>query len=172
MSLNIDSLKQNLGTPQRSFMFEFEIPAPKGSGSADIYVIRTHAVEEPERSFDDILVNYKGTGGLNIPGRERYSHQFRVRLLESEDAQSFASIQSWMDLIRNSNSGTGVLDQALKSTAVLSRISTADGNVNMRLKINGIYPKMKPSYMHDSDINDIRRDEFVFAFDSFELMSK
>ena len=167
--MNLDALKQNLTNPQRTFMWEFEIPAPKGTGSADVWVIRAQSIEEPGRSFAAIDIPYKGTGGLRVPGKEVYDHEFTVRVIEGEDAATFQAIQSWMKLIRDNVDGTGLTDPELKTDAVV-RLLTTGGDVAKQIKIVGMYPQAKPDVTLNYDENAIEAYEITFAYDRWETM--
>ena len=169
-NMGMDSLKQNLTNPQRIFMWEFEIPAPKGLGTADIWVIRTQAAQEPGRSFTPIAIPFKGTGGIVVPGKEVYDHTLTVRMLEGEDAKSYEAIQSWMKLIRDNVTGVGLSDPSLKTDAVVSLIDTK-GVVTKRVKIVGMYPQDKGVVALDYDQNDVQKYEVVFAYDRWEELS-
>lgn len=167
--LNVDALKNNLTTPQRVFLYEFEIPAPKGTGVSDIWVIRAMSIQEPGRSFDPIDIPYKGTGGMRVPGKEKYSHEFTVRILESEDGASFNAIHSWMQLVRNNRTGVGSSDADIKTDAVVTKLSTK-GEATRRFKFIGIYPQDKPLSALDSKTNEVQEYEVVFAYDRWEEM--
>ena len=168
--MSMDSLRQNLTNPQRVYLWEFEIPAPRGLGSADIWVIRSQAVSEPGRSFTPIPVPYKGTGGIVVPGKETYSHTLLVRLLEGEDARSYEAIQSWMKLIRDNVSGVGLGDPDLKSDAVVTLLDSK-GSAVKRIKIVGMYPQEKADSALDYNTNDIQKYDITFAYDRWEEMS-
>jgi len=148
-------------------MWEFEIPSPKGVGDADVWVLRTQAVVEPGRSFTPIDIPYKGTGGLRVPGKEVYSHEFTVRLLEGEDAKGFEAVQSWMKLIRDNIDGVGLSDPSLKTDAVV-RLLTTQGEVAKQIKIVGMYPQAKPDVTLNYDDNAIEAYEITFAYDRWE----
>jgi len=168
--MNLDALRTTLTDPQRIFMWEFEIPAPKGLGTPDIYVLRSQAVTEPGRNFEPIDINFKGTGGFRVPGRERYTHEFTVRMIEGEDARAYQAIQSWMKLIRDNVTGIGVADMDMKTDAVVTLLTTR-GDVAKRIKIIGMYPQAKPDVTLDYDANDTEKYEITFAFDRWEEMS-
>ncbi len=169
-TMGMDALRNNLTRPQRVYLWEFEIPAPKGLGSSDIWVLRTNAIEEPGRSFAPILIPYKGTGGIVVPGKETYSHTITVRLLEGEDARGYEAVQSWMRLIRDNVAGVGVSDPDLKTDAVVSLLDSK-GNVTKRIKIVGMYPQEKEPLALDYDTNDVAKYGIIFAFDRWEEMS-
>jgi len=169
-NMGMDALRNNISNPQRVFLWEFEIPAPRGLGSSDLWVIRAQAVSEPGRSFTPINIPYKGTGGIVVPGKETYSHVMTVRLLEGEDAKSYEAIQSWMKLIRDNVAGTGVGDPDLKSDAVVTLLNSK-GDAVKRIKIVGMYPQEKADVALDYGVNEIQRYEVTFAYDRWEEMS-
>jgi len=168
--MNLDALKANLSNPQRAFMWEFEIPAPKGTGSSDVWVLRAQSIEEPGRSFAAIDIPFKGTGGVRVPGKEVYDHEFTVKLVEGEDAATFQAIQSWMKLVRDNVSGVGSPDGDIKTDAVV-RLLTLAGTVSKQIKIVGMYPQAKPKVALSYDENAIENYEVTFAYDRWEEMS-
>lgn len=168
--MGMDSLRNNLTNPQRVYLWEFEIPAPRGLGSSDLWIIRTQAIVEPGRRFDPIQIPYKGTGGFVVPGKETYSHVFTVRLLEGEDAQGYQAIQSWMKLIRDNVAGTGLGDPDLKSDAVVTLLDNK-GNAVKRVKVVGMFPQDKADVALDYNTNDVQKYEVTFSFDRWEEMS-
>lgn len=168
--MNLDALKTNLTNPQRTFMWEFEIPAPKGTGSSDVWVLRAQSIMEPGRSFEPINIPYKGTGGLRVPGKEAYTHEITVRVIEGEDADTYKAIQSWMKLIRDNVSGVGEADPDLKTDAVV-RLLTTKGEVSKQVKIVGMYPQAKPDVTLNYDENAVEAYDVTFAYDRWEEMS-
>ena len=168
--MNLDALRQHLTAPQRVYLWEFEIPSPKGVGDPEVWIIRAQAVEEPGRSFAPIDIPFKGTGGVRVPGKETYDHEITVRLLEGEDAKTYEAIQSWMKLIRDNVSGLGLSDPDLKTDAVLSLLDSL-GNTVKRVKIVGMYPQAKADVALDYATNDPMRYEITFAFDRWEEMA-
>jgi hypothetical protein len=167
--MNMDALRQNL-TPQRTYLWEFEIPSPKGIGGADIWIIRAQAIEEPGRSFEPINIPFKGTGGIRIPGRETYDHEFKVSVLEGEDAKTYEAIQSWMKLIRDNTTGKGSPDPDLKTDAIVTLLNSA-GVATKRIKVVGMYPQSKDDVALGYAINDAMKYDITFAFDRWEEMS-
>lgn len=168
--MNLDALKQNLTNPQRTFMWEFEIPAPKGISASDVWTIRSQSIVEPGRSFAAIDIPYKGTGGLRVPGKEVYTHEIAVRVLESEDAATFKAIHSWMKMIRDNVSGVGEADPDLKTDAVV-RLLTTKGVVAKMVKLVGMYPQAKPDVTLNYDENAVEGYDVTFAYDRWEEMS-
>ena len=169
-NMGMDSLKQNLSNPQRVFMWEFEIPAPKGLGTSDIWILRTQATAEPGRSFTPIEIPFKGTGGLVVPGKEKYEHTIKVSMLEGEDAKSYEAIQSWMKLIRDNVTGVGLSDPSLKTDGVVSLIDTK-GIVTKRVKIVGMWPQDKGAVNLSYESNEVQKYDITFAFDRWEELS-
>ena len=58
MDYGLDALRQNLTNPQRGFMWTLEIPAPVGLGTSDLFRLRVKKFEEPDRSFENIDINF------------------------------------------------------------------------------------------------------------------
>lgn len=138
--IGLDVIKNNVTNPARTYLWDFEIPSPKGSGTTDVWFIRAQSTVIPGKSFDDIDINYKGTGGFRVPGRERYSHDFPVTVIEGTDKKGFDAIHSWMELVRASVSGEGEPDPDIKADAILTCFDQK-GNPWLRIKMVGMYPK-------------------------------
>jgi len=168
--MSLDALRQNLTNPQRVYLWEFEIPAPKGSGDTDVWILRTQMMQEPGRRFDPIDIPFKGTGGFRVPGKEVYTHEITVRVLEGEDAKAFEAIQSWMELIRSNISGLGSADPDLKSDAIV-RLLDSKGETTKAIKLVGMYPQEKPTVDLDYSTNDSQKYDVTFSFDRWETIT-
>jgi len=169
MSLDINVLKNNLTTPQRTFKWEFDIPSPKGSGGSDLWNVRAVSTNEPEVSFEEIVVEYKGTEGFVVPGRKRNTHQFTVTLIESEDGKTLDAITSWMELIRSGLTGAGVPDPMLKTDVIISKFGT-DNTVTKRIKMKGAWIKKKGETTFAQNANEVQMYEVTFAFDQWVVV--
>lgn len=170
-ALQVDALKQNIASPQRAYMFELEIPSPRGLGSSELWNLRCVALEDPERSFETIHIDYKGTAGFDIDGRESYTHTMTVTVEEGEDAQTFNAIDSWMDLCRDSASGLGVTDPEKKTDAVVLYYSTDGATVTRKSRIIGMWPKRRPVVKLASGSSERVRYDVEFSFDRIEPLA-
>jgi hypothetical protein len=168
--MRLDALKQNLTSPQRGYLWEFEIPSPRGIGDSDVWILRAQSMTEPGRSFAVIDIPFKGTGGIRVPGKETYSHEITVTLLESEDAKTYEAIQSWMKLIRDNVNGTGLADPDLKSDSVLTLLNN-QGTPVKRIKLVGMYPQNKADVKLDYGTSEAMKYDLTFAYDRWEEMS-
>lgn len=165
--LGLDSIKSNVTNPARVFLWEFEIPSPKGNADSTVWFIRAQSTSLPGKSFEDIDINFKGTGGFRVPGRERYDHNFPVTIIESEDRKGFDAIHSWMNDIRNNISGLGEGDGAVKTDAILKMISQK-GETWLQIKMVGMYPKEVGNVELNYNASDAIRFPVVFAYDRWE----
>ena len=168
--MGLDALRQNLSNPQRAYMFTFEIPAPIGLGDPNTWVLRVKAAEEPERSFDKIEIPFMGTAGLVLPGKEKYSHEMKVTVLEGEDAATYQFVQSWMAMIRDNISGVGLGDPDLMADGVLTEYDTK-GNAVKRIKITGMYPQAKGAVPLAWENSKVVEYDITFAFQRIETMT-
>jgi hypothetical protein len=168
--MGLDALRSNVSNPQRTYLWEFEIPVPKGVGDPDVFLLRCQAVEEPGRRFAPIDIPFKGTGGVRYPGKEEYDHEVTVRLIEGTDAKTYEFIQSWMKLIRNNTNGTGLADTEIKADAVL-RLLDQEGNTTKKVKLVGMFPQNKANVPLDYAVNDSMKYDITFAYDRWEEMA-
>lgn len=166
-NMGLDALKYNLNNPQRVYMWEFEIPAPRGTGSSDVWLLRAQEVVDPGKSFEQISIAYKGTGGMTVPGREKYPQQFPAVFIEGEDKKVFDAIHSWMELIRGTTTGIGVTDLLLKTDALLRELSTT-GDVTKTTKIVGLWPMDKQEVPLTYKRSGEKEYRIIFSYDRWE----
>jgi hypothetical protein len=166
--MGVDTLKNNLTNPARIYLWDFEIPAPKGSGSTDVWFIRAQTATIPGKSFEDIDINYKGTGGYRVPGRERFDHNYPVTVIEGEDRLAFTAINSWQNQIRGTN-GVGEPDSALKTDAIIT-LNDNKESAWLRIKLVGIYPKEVGNVDLTYDNSGNVKFNVVFSYDRWEPM--
>jgi|HubBroStandDraft_2_1064218.scaffolds.fasta_scaffold143613_2 hypothetical protein len=168
--MGADVLKNNLANAARTYQWDFQIPAPVGTGDTDVWLLRAQNVHIPGKSFEDIHIDYKATGGYNIPGREQYDHIFPVTLLEGEDALGFTAINSWMEQIRSAVGGTGSPDASLKTDAVLTMTDEQE-NPWLAIKLVGIYPKSVDNVDLNYNSSGVVKFSVTFSYDRWENMT-
>jgi hypothetical protein len=165
-----DVLKNNLGSVARIYEWDFEIPAPPAASSGDVWFVRAQTAIIPGKEFEDIHIDYKATGGFNVPGREKYSHEFPVTLIESQDSLTFQAINNWQDMIVDATDGTGTPDNDLKTDAIIMLQDESDNNW-MTIQIVGIYPKrvgdVKLTYGEPGAI----KYDVVFSYDRWIVLN-
>lgn len=168
-TLTVEALKDSITSPQRLYLWEFDIPSP-AAGSADVWYLRALSATIPGESFEAIEINYKGTEGFVVPGRKRVTHEFTVAVLESEDAETFNNIHDWFELIRNSRTGVGAPDPTVKSDIMVS-LKKLDKTDAKKIKIKGAWVKSMDEQPLGSDASEVQIYNVTFAFDTWEKVS-
>jgi len=140
MSMSSDNLKHDISNPARTYWWDIIIPKVIGGGNRDHMEVRAQSAAIPGRSFGEILVPYKGTGGVKFPGKLVFTHSWPVVFIEGTDQEIFDSIYGWKQTIQNARTGIGSLDSLIKADLYL-RLLASDETVAKKIKLVGCYPQ-------------------------------
>lgn len=139
MRMSIDALKNNLTNPARAYRWEIVIPNLPGGGDEDSLELRGYSSVIPGRSVGEILVPFKGTAGMKVPGKLDLTHNWPVTFWESEsDKKTFDALHSWQELIINAETGIGTPDPTLKTDLYLRCLKATDTSW-LKIKLVGCY---------------------------------
>jgi len=136
--MDVNNLMANLTSPQRVYLWEMVIPNPPGGGDVEALTVRCQSTVLPSSSHEEIHIDYKGTGGFNVPGRLRFPQTIDFTFVEGEDHKIFDCIYNWRNLITDYGTGIGTTDG--KTDIYLTLLST-DGKENLKIKLVGAYPE-------------------------------
>lgn len=136
--MGVDSLKANLTNPARNYLWEVFIPSGVGASTYDL-LVRCRSTSIPGRAFGEINIPFKQSGGIVIPGKLSYSHNWSCVFLEGEDKKAFTSLYTWNQAIIHDRFNIGVGDIVTKSDLYLSLLTTK-GASYLRLRLVGCYP--------------------------------
>lgn len=166
-SFSVDTLKNNLTNPQRTYLFEILIPSPIGGGDGNVIAIRAESTEIPGKSFGRIAIPYKQTAGIEVAGKLTYDHTWSVVLREGEDHASYDVLNDWANYIVNPLTGIGVGDPLYKTDLYVIEQTTV-GGTSLKFKIKGAWiqniAKVALSYADEG----IVKLDCTFVFDDFE----
>lgn len=165
--MGVDILKNNLTNPARTYLWEVIIPNPIGGGDSNTLLVRCQSSNIPGRSFGEILVPYKQTGGVKFPGKLTYDHTWDCVFIEGEDKKIFDAIYGWNQKVVNDYDGVGEGDDAIKSDIVLTLITTK-GQTFQKIKLVGCYPQAVGPVALAYDGTDPVRYTVTFSFDRWE----
>jgi len=139
--MSADNLKSNLTNPAKAYLWEVLFANPIGGGDAESLELRCQTTVIPGRSVGDILIPFKGTGGIRFPGKLTFSHDWPTTFVESsEDAKTFKALHAWNQAIIDARTGIGGPDVTIKADIYLYLLDT-EGNVWLKIKLVGCYPK-------------------------------
>jgi len=136
---SVEALRNNLQTPARAYVWRMLIPNPIGGGDIEALRIRCESSVMPGDSHGIIHLDYMGTGGIDVPGRQRYSHTLVLVFREGEDSRVFDSIRAWRDKITDPKEGIGSPDPSVKTDIYLEAL-TLENNVWKTIKLIGVWP--------------------------------
>jgi len=138
--MSADVLKNSLTNPAKSYLWEVLFTNPIGGGDADALDTRCRSASIPGRSVGTIGIAYKGTAGIQVPGKLQVSHSWSVTFLENtEDRKTFDALYDWHEAIVGMRTGIGGPDPAVKSDIYLRGLDQA-GDVWLTLKLTGCFP--------------------------------
>ena len=125
----ISALSANLGTPQRSFLWQVVFPNIIGGGSdTTTLLLRAQSASMPERSQGAIEINFQQGPKLQIPGRLEYPHTWDVVFVEGEDSAIFSAFYGWAQQMVNDVTNLAGGEFADISTTALFQLLSADGS--------------------------------------------
>jgi len=133
--MSVNSLKNNLNNPGRSYLWEVLFPNPLG-GDTDTLLLRCRSTNIPGVSVGSILLPYKQTGGVKYPGKKTYSHTWACTFVEGEDRAMWDAFYDMAQAIIDDETGLGSF--GIKRDVYLHLIDT-DGTVSKRIKLVGSY---------------------------------
>jgi hypothetical protein len=163
-----DVLKNSLTNPAKSFLWEVMFTNPVGGGDADALDTRCQSTSIPGRGTGTILIPYKGTPGIQVPGKLTMSHSWAVTFLENtEDRKTFDALHAWNQAIVHDRLGVGGPDPLIKADIYL-RCLDQEGTVWLTIKLIGCFPadvgEVSLSYEDNSTITF----PCTFSFDRWE----
>jgi len=125
----ISALSANLGTPQRSFLWQVVFPnIIGGGGDTTSLLLRAQTASLPERSQGVITVPFQQGPALQIPGKLTYPHTWDVVFVEGEDSLVMSSFYGWAQQMVNDQTNIAGGDFADISTTALFQLISADGS--------------------------------------------
>lgn len=169
--VNADALKNNLGNPGRSNLFNVIIPNPRGGGNSETLKIRCMSASIPRRSFETFNLPYKDTAGVEYAGKIVYDHSWDVTFFEGEDSESFMEFYNWCQLIVDDYAGTGVDDAAYKTDMYFQAITRSDKVPYKSIKLIGCFPKEIKSIDFSNDNAKEYKVAVTLSFDRWEVVN-
>ena len=166
--MSVDSLKDNLTNPARTYLFEVFIPNP-GGGNTETLALRCQAASIPERSFGTAIhVDYKQTAGIQFPGKDTNPHTWDLTFMEGEDREVMKAFDTWCNKIVNNRTGIGAL--GYKTNVYLHLLNT-DGSVAMKIKLVGAFPLTKGTVALDWTTEEKILIPVTLSYDRWEIES-
>jgi hypothetical protein len=85
-----------------------------------------------------IHVPYKGSAGVEFPGKIQMSHSWPCTFIESSDSKVFNALHNWLEKILSVKSGHGSFDSDIK-TDIYLRLLAQDNSVSRSIKMVGCF---------------------------------
>jgi len=170
-NMGLDALKANLSNPQMTYLWEIIIPTPIGDGEVETFQLRAQSTQIPSRDQGQIIIPYKQTPGIAVPGKLSFTHTWDCTFIEGEDQKVWQAIYSWMQKIVNNVTGVGAGDSSIKTNIYLTELSRA-GSITLKLKILGCYVmKVGQVALDYKEGSGFVEYPVTFSFDSVETVT-
>lgn len=166
-NFGVDSLRANLNTPSRTFLWDVLIPIPIGNGDFSTYQIRAQSTQIPTVSAGTIEIPYKQTAGIIVSGKKKYDHTWACTFLEAEDHLTYDALYSWSQQIVHDVAGIGVGDPLYK-TDIYIQLQNVDGTSGMKLKLKGAWLQTIGTVDLNYEDQNVVKYPATFQFDRFE----
>lgn len=159
--MGINSLRNNLDNPARSYLWEVMLPNPLG-GDTDTLLLRCRSTSIPGVSVGSILLPFKQTGGVKYPGKKTYSHTWSCVFVEGEDRAMWDAFYDAAQAIINDETGLGAW--GIKKDIYLHLLNT-DGTVAKRIKLVGAYVESQDDIALSYDDESVILISITFSYD-------
>ena len=171
MSINpISALSQNLGTPQRSFLWQVIIPNVIGGGSdTNTLLLRCQSTSMPERSVGAIEIPYQQGPKLQIPGKLEYPHTWDCTFVEGEDAQVMSAFYNWAQMIVNDITNVGSPFPDVTTNVLLQMISTDGTTITNEYTLVNAWVQKIGQVTLDYNNQDVIRIPITFRYQTWEI---
>lgn len=170
MAIDVNTLKNNLTNPQRTYLWDILIPSPIGGGDSDTLSVRAQSVQKPSREVGAIHVPWRQSAGLNFPGKLAYTHQWECTFIEGEDHKIHDAIYGWMQTIVDDYDNIGAGDDQIKSDIYLNLLGV-NGAVTLKIRLIGCYVQRLGEISFSNDTEAIASYSVLFSFDSWEIVA-
>ena len=167
----ISAFSSNLGTPQRSFLWQVVFPTIIGGGSdTNTMLLRAQTASMPERSQGVIKIPFQQGPALQIPGKLEYPHLWDVTFVEGEDAQVMSAFYGWAQQMVDDVTNIAGGDFADVSTSALFQLLSADGStVTSEYTFNSIWVQKIGQVTTDYENQTIIKIPITFAYQSWVI---
>lgn len=140
MANTLDTVRNVLTNPARSYMWEMHIPNLLGGGDSSALTLQCQSTEIPDYSINPIHIDYKQSAGFDVPGKPKFS-PWNTTFIDTEDQVIYKAIYGWQQLINNRDTNTGLGDGQIRKDLYLSLLRTSDNEAYTRFRMVGGYPQ-------------------------------
>ena len=166
VEMSVDSLRNNLGNPARTYLWEVIVPSPL-EGSSETIMYRAQTTSIPERSFGEILVPFKQSAGIKFPGKIHYTQKWDITFVEGEDREMLVTFYDWMNDIIDDKFMIGRVDY---KTDIYLHLLNTDRSVAKRIKLVGCYPERIADVQLGMEPEEKVMFTVTMSFDRWELV--
>ena len=151
--MSVNSLKNNLSNPARTYLWEVLMANPKG-GDTETLMLRCRSTNMPGVSVGKIGLPYKQNAPIQYPGKKAYPQTWTAVFVEGEDRAMWDAFYAWAQAIIDNETGLGSFN--IKTDIYLHLIDT-DGTVSKKIKLVGCFIQDQPdvalAYADETEIN-------------------
>lgn len=168
MNIGVDALRGNLTNPARAYLWWVEFVSPVGGGDRESLSIRCRSTARPGRAVGRIHIPYKGTGGIEFPGKITFDHDWTCTFQEGTDRKVSQALYQWQQAIMNVRTGQGSLDGDIKTNVYLHLLDQ-NNNVTETIKLVGCFPRTVNEVALSNDEEGTVVITVTFSYDYWEV---
>ena len=165
--MSVESIKADLSSPARNYLWEFFVPNLPGGGDIDSIRTRCQVAELPNVGSEPIVIDWKAMK-FKVAGKMNYSQTISLTFLEAEDVKIMKALYNWRALITDPETGTGGQPVDYKADAYLELLKT-DGSVYLDIRLIGAYPEEVPTIGLDMKANELIKPTLTLSYDRWTL---
>jgi len=166
----ISALSQNLGTPQRSFLWQVVIPTVIGGGSTtETLLLRCQSTAMPERGTGTIEIPFQQGPKLQFPGKLEYPHTWDCTFIEGEDAAVMSAFYGWAQQVVNDVTNVGSPFPEIITNILLQLVSTDGNTVTSEFTLVNAWVQKIGQVQLDYENQSIIKLPITFRYQSWEL---
>ncbi|MBE3101936.1 MAG: hypothetical protein IMZ47_06660 [Firmicutes bacterium] len=165
--MSTEDFKNNLNNPARLYLWDVMFTNPVGGGDAESLELRCQTTAIPGRSLGEILIPFKATPGIKVPGKLNMSHSWPATFVEGTDKKVFAAIHAWNQAIINARTGIGGPDTLIKANIYI-RLLDSTGACYQKIRIVGCYPQSVADVPLAFETEGVVMYSVTFSYDYWE----
>ena len=166
-NMGADSLANNLSNPARTYLWEVMFANPVGGGDKDVLTLRCQTTNLPGRSVGEILIPFKASPGIKVPGKLTMSHTWVSSFIEGADKKVFAALHAWQQIITHDRLNIGGPTIAIK-TDIYLRLLDTKGAVYLKIRLVGCYVQAVDDVALAYTDEDTIKYSATFSYDFWE----
>ena len=166
----ISALSANLGTPQRTFLWQVIFPNVIGGGSdTSTLLLRAQSTSLPERAVGRIELPFQQGPKLQFPGKLEYPHLWSCTFVEGEVGAVLDAFYGWAQKVVDDDTNIGSPKSQIISDIILQLVSTDGTSVTQEYRLIDCWLQKIDAVSLDYDTQGVIKFTVSFAYQSWQL---